>query len=59
MKIFRLLYCLLVFPLSVFPAQDQILKIVVDGNINPVSANFISSAIDIAERDHYNCLLIH
>ncbi len=39
-------------------AEEQILKISIDGDINPVSAEFIVRNIDRAGAGHYQCLLI-
>ncbi len=39
-------------------AENQVLKIVIDGDINPVSATFIERNIDKAAAEHYECLLI-
>jgi len=50
-----LLAGLLAFALQ---AEEQILKISIDGDINPVSAEFIVRNIDRADAGHYQCLLI-
>ncbi len=50
-----LLAGLLTFALQ---AEEQILKISIDGDINPVSAEFIVRNIDRADAGHYQCLLI-
>lgn len=39
-------------------AENKILKIAIDGDINPVSAGFISTSIVQAENGHYECLII-
>ncbi len=39
-------------------AEKQVLKITIDGDINPVSAAFIETNIDKAAAEHYECLLI-
>ncbi|MBN1999959.1 nodulation protein NfeD [candidate division KSB1 bacterium] len=39
-------------------APPQVLKIVIDGDINPVSADFIIENIQLAEQEDYQCLLI-
>jgi membrane-bound serine protease (ClpP class) len=49
---------LLAWPLISFAAQKEILKIVIDGDINPVSAKFITENIDYAETHDFECLLI-
>lgn len=42
----------------IFAGPGQVLKIVINGDINPVSAAFIVKNIDRAERGNYECLLI-
>lgn len=39
-------------------AEEKVLKIVIDGDINPVSAEFIVRNIDRAEAGRFECLLI-
>ncbi len=41
-----------------FSEPGQVLKIVINGDINPVSAAFIVENIDRAEKGKYECLLI-
>ena len=55
------LYVLLIFlilPVAAHSAQDEILKIVIEGDINPVSAKFIVDNITKAETENFQCLII-
>jgi len=39
-------------------AENQVLKITIEGDINPISAAFIETNIDKASAGQYECLLI-
>jgi membrane-bound serine protease (ClpP class) len=54
----KTLWLLLVLATIGLAAPEKILKITVDGDINPVSADFIIKNIARAERDQYAFLLI-
>ena len=43
---------------SGYSETGKVLKIVIDGDINPVSANWIIQNVETAEREGYECLLI-
>ncbi len=42
----------------IFPAQNQVLKIIINGDINPVTAQYIIKHIHKAESENFECLLI-
>jgi len=46
------------YSLLSFAEEENVLKIIIDGDINPVSAHFIIENIDRAEKENYECLLI-
>ncbi len=52
------LFFLLVLPAFVFAESGEILKIDIDGDINPVSAKYIIDNVERATAEHYNALLI-
>jgi len=54
----RLMWLLMAVSATAVAAPGKVLKISVDGDINPVSADFIVKNIERAERDQYACLLI-
>ncbi len=48
----------LLVTLTVAANAQKVLKIIIDGDINPISAKFIIDNIDRAEKGDYECLLI-
>lgn len=48
----------LLFPMLLIAAPDEILKITLEGNINPLSAKYIMDNVERAEEDEYEALLI-
>ncbi|HUA17024.1 MAG TPA: nodulation protein NfeD [Verrucomicrobiae bacterium] len=54
----RLLLCLVAILLFGFPASAEVLRIVVDDTIQPITAEYISRAIDEAHRVNAEALLI-
>jgi len=57
-SILRLLVCALILAVCALPASAEILKIVVDDTIQPISAEYIGRAIDEAARRNDQALLI-
>ena len=59
MKKFLKFYLFLFLPVFVFAAPEtRILKIVIDGDINPVATKYIIDNIERADQEGYECLLI-
>ncbi len=56
--VFVLTVCAWMMSTSLIAAEGQVLKIIIDGDINPVSANWIVENIDRAAEGNYECLLI-
>jgi membrane-bound serine protease (ClpP class) len=52
------MFAFLIHPFSGEAISRPILKIILDGDINPVSATFIVDAIEKAENGDYECILI-
>lgn len=57
-SILSAIFFVLVLGLSSLPASAEILKIVVDDTIQPISEEYISRAIDEAQRTHAQAVLI-
>jgi len=55
---FGLLMVTFLFSSSLFAAEGQVLKIIINGDINPVMAGWILENIDLATEENYECLLI-
>ena len=62
MKISRILAFMLIAAIAgLAPAaaeEAEVLKITIDGDINPVSAMYIVKAIERAEKEEYTCVII-
>ncbi len=56
--IYFILFTILFSSHLLLPAQNQVLKIIINGDINPVSAQYIIKHIQKAEIENFECLLI-
>jgi membrane-bound serine protease (ClpP class) len=52
-------YCFFLFLVPASIVAQKVISIKVDGNINPVSADFIHNAIEKAKTEKAECLIIH
>jgi len=58
-RIFLILTLFMMYYSSNIRAESgQVLKIIIDGDINPISAKYIMDNIERAEKGNYECLLI-
>jgi membrane-bound serine protease (ClpP class) len=54
-----LLYCILFVIVSSPLYAQKVLSIKLEATINPATADFIHRAIEVAQKEHSSCLLIH